>query len=74
MRGREVSTCRMHAPDGPVSAGWVQSSRFLDQLVFEGASRVGTVFEGRASNSTVTVRASLMAEEDSTREAPRGEP
>ena len=36
-----------HAPDGPVAAGWVQSSRLLDQWVLEGTSRVNTVFEGR---------------------------
>ena len=36
-----------HAPDGPVVAGWVQSSRLLDQWVLEGTSRVDTVFEGR---------------------------
>ena len=45
-----------HAPDGPVSAGWVQASRFLDQWVFEGASRVDTVFEGRASDFDGDVR------------------
>ena len=45
-----------HAPDGPVAAGWVQSSRFLDQWVFEGASRVDTVFEGRASDFDRDVR------------------
>ena len=45
-----------HGPDGPVSAGWVQSSRFLDQWVFEGASRVDTVFEGRASDFDGDVR------------------
>ena len=45
-----------HAPDGPVSAGWVQSSRFFDQWVFEGASRVDTVFEGRASDFDRDVR------------------
>ena len=45
-----------HAPDGPVAAGWVQSSRFLDQWVFEGTSRVDTVFEGRASDFDGDVR------------------
>ena len=36
-----------HAADGPVTPGWVQSSRFLDQWVLEGTSRVDTVFEER---------------------------
>lgn len=45
-----------HAPGGPAAAGWVQSSRFFDQWVFEGASRVDTVFEERASDFDGDVR------------------
>ena len=45
-----------HAPDGPVTPAWVQSSRFLDQWVFEGTSRVDTVFDGRASDFDGDVR------------------
>ena len=45
-----------HAPDGPVSAGWIQSSRFLDQWVLEGTSRVDTVFEERGPDFDGDVR------------------
>lgn len=45
-----------HAPDGPVTAGWVQSSRLLDQWVLEGASRVDTVFETRRGDFDGDVR------------------
>ena len=45
-----------HAPDGAVNAGWVQSTRFLDQWVFEGTSRVDTVFEERGLDFDGDVR------------------
>lgn len=45
-----------HAPDGPVPPGWIQSSRFLDQWVFEGTSRVNTVFEERGGDFDGDVR------------------
>lgn len=39
-----------HAPEGRVAPDWIQSSRFLDQWVLEGTSRVDTAFEGRVSD------------------------
>ena len=45
-----------HAPDGPVTAGWVQSGRLLDQWVYEGTSRVDTVFETRGGDFGGEVR------------------
>ena len=36
-----------HALEGPVTAGWIQSARLLDQWVWEGTSLVDTVFEER---------------------------
>ena len=45
-----------HAPGGPVAPAWIQSSRFLDQWVLEGASRVDTVFEDRGWNVDGDVR------------------
>ena len=36
-----------HGPEGRATAGWVQSSRFFDQWVFEGASHAATLFEER---------------------------
>ena len=48
-----------HAPDGPVTAGWVQSSRLLDQWVLEGTSRVDTAFETRGGDFDGDVRVTL---------------